>query len=434
MRLGEMANSGAAADGKPLDGVRVLALEQMQALPFATQLLARLGADVVKVEAPDFGESGRGAHPAMLDPVGRPVGATFLRNNLGKRSISVDLKSDAGRDLVLRLVRNFDVFAENFRTGALDRMGLGYDAVAGMNPAVVYLSTSGFGAADASPYAAWPAYASIVEGMSGIYEYMRRPGEGPRANPVGALGDISAGLFATIGVLAALRQRDRTGKGQRVDIAMYDSVVAMTDLVMNLASLGQERLPFPPSFVLDTFRAADGWFVVQLVREHQFERLARVVGHPEWVEDPRLATRAGWGEHLEDVIRPGIEAWSAGRTKLDACQALTAAGVAAGPCHSSREVIADPHLAARSMIVEVERTDGVPDPVLVPGNPVKLSGMAEGPEHRVPWLGEHTLELLAAELGMGPGELAELAAAGVIGVYPGVPAADSAGPAGAPLS
>ena len=191
MRLGDIGNQEAVPNGAPLDGVRVLALEQMQALPFATQLLARLGADVVKIEHPKGGESGRGALPAMADPAGRLVGATFLRNNLNKRSLAIDIKSPQGRSLVLRLAPRFDVVAENFKAGTLERLGLGYAAVAAIHPSVIYVSTSGFGAD--SPYADWPAYACIVEAMSGIYEYMRRPGDAPRANPVGALGDIERG-------------------------------------------------------------------------------------------------------------------------------------------------------------------------------------------------------------------------------------------------
>ena len=385
---------------RPLDGVRVLAAEQMQALPYATQLLARLGADVVKVEPPG-GESGRSSRPSMRDPNGEEVGATFLRNNLGKRSVVLDLKSDAGRELFLRLAPRFDVVAENFKAGTMARLGLDYDAVAAVHPQVVYLSVSGFGADPGSPYAGWPAYASIVEAMSGIYDYMCPPGQAPRANPVGALGDISSALFGVIGVLAALRHRDRTGEGQHVDVAMYDAAVAMTDVVVNFASLGVDHHPFPQPYILDTFRAADGFFVVQLVREHQFERLARVVGRPEWLDDPRLAERAGWGQRLEAVIRPGIEQWAAGLSKTEAARALMAEGVAAGPCHDAADVIADPHLRARNMVVAMERTDGVDQPVLLPGNPVKLSKVPERPERRVPWTGEHTDEVLREELGIG---------------------------------
>ncbi len=413
MKVGEVANEDAAQYGKPLDGIRVLAAEQMQALPYATQLLARLGADVVKVE-PLAGESGRGAQPSMRDPDGRVVGATFLRNNLGKRTISLDLKSDQGRDLFLRLVPRFDIVAENFKAGTMDRFGLGYDVLSAAHPAVIFLSISGFGASG-SPYSSWPAYAPIVEAMSGIYDYLNATNQPPRAAPVGALGDISAALFATIGVFAALRHRDTTGQGQQVDIAMFDSAVAMTDIVMNLASLGQAKQPFPKHFILDSFRAADGWFVMQLVRDHQFGPLADVVGHPEWKDDPRLADREGWGQHLDDIIRPGVEAWASTRTMIEASKELTAAGVAAGPCFHSSDVITDPHLDRRNMVVELERVDGVDDPVLIPGNPVKLSKVAEGPETRVPWLGEHTQDLLQDELGLTDDELDGLVEGGVIG-------------------
>src|SRR3954469_20842026 len=174
MQLGDVVNPDAAANGKPLDGVRVLALEQMQALPWGTQLLARLGADVVKVEHPKGGESGRASLPAMTDPEGRSIGATFLRNNLNKRSVAIDLKHPEGRELVLQLAPKFDVFAENFKAGTLRRLRLGYDALAAVHPACIYLSVSGFGNTISSPYDSWPAYAPIVEAMSGIYDFKQQ--------------------------------------------------------------------------------------------------------------------------------------------------------------------------------------------------------------------------------------------------------------------
>jgi formyl-CoA transferase len=414
MRLGEVANAAAARYGKPLEGVRVLALEQMQALPFGTQLLARLGADVVKVEHPLEGESGRGALPAMTDPQGRRCGATFLRNNLGKRSVGIDLKHPAGRELVLRLAARFDVFAENFKAGALERMGLGYDAVASVNPRIVYLSVSGFGNRGESPYRDWPAYAPIVEAMSGLYEHAREPGRPPRTAPAGALGDISAAIFGVIGVLAALRHRDRTGEGQHVDVAMLDAVIAMTDIVTNFWSMGVRPDGDGPALIMDGFEAADGWFVMQVGREHQFERLARLIGRENWLADERLATREGWRRHLDDVIRPGVNAWARRLSKREACRILSEAGVAAGPCLSPPEVIADAHVAARNMLVAMDRTDGVADPVLIPGNPVKMSKVAEGPETRVPWIGEHTAQVLSSELGLTEAELDRLRADGVI--------------------
>jgi formyl-CoA transferase len=414
MRLGEIANADAVPYGKPLDGVRILAVEQMQALPFATQLLARLGADVVKVEAPVGGDSGRGSRPAMSDPQGRAVGATFLRNNLNKRSITIDLKHPLGRELVLRLAPRFDVFGENFKSGALARLGLGYNDVSAAHPAVVYVSVSGFGNGSPSPYASWPAYASVAEAMSGIYEFKRRGDEPPAAAPVGGLGDIGTALFASIGVLAALRHRDRTGQGQYVDMAMLDAMIAMTDIVTNYWSMGLRGGDLG-QVILHGFRAADGWFVLQVVREHQFETLANVVGHPEWTTDDRFAGGTGWLEHLDSVIRPAVERWAATKGKLQACAELSAAGLAAGPCFADEEVVGDPHVAMRNMLVELPRTDGVAQPVLIPGNPVKLSKMAEGPERRVPWHGEHTDEVLRTELSVDDEELASLRAAGAIG-------------------
>jgi formyl-CoA transferase len=413
VRLGDVANAGAASNGKPLDGVRVLALEQMQALPYATQLLARLGADVVKIESPNGGDLGRSSLPAVVDPEGRSVGATFLRNNLDKRSMCVDLKRPEGRDLVLRLAPRFDVVAENFKPGAMDRLGLGAADLAAVDERIIYVSVSGFGNTGDSPYRERPAFASITEAMSGIYTFTAGAGNQPVANPVGALGDMSAALFATIGILAALRHRDATGRGQHVDVAMLDSVVAMTDIVANFWSLGLRGGDIGP-VVLTTFRAADGWFVLQIGREQHFRSLADIVGHPEWVDDPRFAERAGWVEHLDSTIRPAIESWASERTRDDACAALSSAGLAAGPCATDDELVVDPHVAARNMLVEVERPDGVEQPVLVPGNPVKLSAVAEGPEHRPPWLGEHTDDLLREELGLDDRTISGLRADGVV--------------------
>ena len=418
MQLGDVVNGDAAPYGRPLDGVRILAAEQMQALPYATQLLARLGADVVKVEHPGVGESGRGSFPHMVDPDGRTVGATFLRNNLNKRSVAIDLKRPEGRELFLSLVPRFDVVCENFKAGTMARLGLGYDVIAERHPAAIYLSLSGFGNTVETPYRNWPAYASIVEAMSGIYVYKREPGRGPRANPVGALGDISSALFGTIGVLAALRHRDRTGEGQQIDVAMLDAIVAMTDIVTNLWSMGiHGQVEDEIKAIVDSFAAGDGWFVLQCVRPQHFTTLAEVIGKPAWNDDPRFATSAGWIDNIGEV-RAAIEAWAAPMTKFEAAAALSAAGLAAGPCLTPPEVIADPHVAARHMLVETPRTDdpdGELGPILVPGNPVKMSKVAEGPETRVPWLGEHTAEVLSAELGLGDDDLAKLRAEGVIG-------------------
>jgi crotonobetainyl-CoA:carnitine CoA-transferase CaiB-like acyl-CoA transferase len=403
-----------AAAKKPLAGIRILAIEQMQALPFATLLLARLGADVVKIESVGSGDQARGSLPAITDPLGRRIGATFLRNNLNKRSVCIDLKTPAGRDLALQLAKGFDVVAENGRPGSMDRLGLGYADIAAVNPRCIYTSVSGFGNTVDTPYREWPAFAPVVEAMSGLYEMKRADGQPPTPAPAGALGDIGAALFATIGILAALRHRDITGAGQYVDIAMLDCVVAMTDIITNFWSMGASARTVG-QLILRGFQAKDGWFMLQVGREHQFERLAHLIGHPEWLRDPRLTSRQGWVDHMDEVLAPAIEGWAASMTKLEACHVLADAGIAAGPCLRDDEVAHDPHLAARGMLVSIERSDQPDRPVLVPGNPVRMSALRSDPDTAVPWLGQHTDDVLAVELGLAPDELAALRAQQVIG-------------------
>ncbi len=416
MKLGEIRNPEREAFGKPLDGVRVLALEQMQALPYATQLMAHLGAEVVKVEPPGRGDSGRASQPAITDADGRRVGATFLRNNLSKQSVAIDVGQDAGRELIQRLVPHFDVVAENYRAGALAKRGLGYADLAPLRPGLVYVSISGFGQDEASPYVDWPAYAPIGEAMGGLYEPNREEGRPPPVVVAGALGDNASALFAVIGTLAALRQRDRTGEGQHVDVAIYDAMIAINDMLPFLWSMGLPPVWCTPRHfaLVASFRARDGWFVVACFREHQFERLARSVGHPEWCADPRFATREGWAAHRESVIRPAVEAWAREKGKLEAARELCAQGVAAGPSNDGADLRADPHVALRDMLIEVPRPDAGSD-LLVVGNPVKLSRVAEGPAASFPRLGEHTDRVLRSTLGLDAEELAQLRARGVIG-------------------
>lgn len=402
--------------GRPLEGIRVLALEQMQSLPYATQLLARLGADVVKIEHPERGDLGRGAQPAIADPHGRPVGATFLRNNLSKRSVAVDLKHPEGAALVRRLAPRFDVVAENFKPGTVERFGLGWDDLVAVHPRLVWLSISGFGNLAPSPYAHWPAFAPVAEAMAGLYAINRGPDEPVKVSPVGALGDTGTALFAVIGVLAALRQRDATGRPQRVDVAMFDAMVAFADIVPNYWSLGKD--PRTPTLIINHgFALRRGEIVIQVGREHQFARLAEAVGHPEWVDDERFATRQGWLEHLE-VIRAGVRDWAGDRTPVAAADALAAAGIAAAPVFEAEDLVHDDHVAAHEMLVGIPRPDGAEQPVLTPGNPVKIADLAEDHPSRPPWLGEHTEDVLSAELGLDPDEIADLAARGVIGREP----------------
>jgi crotonobetainyl-CoA:carnitine CoA-transferase CaiB-like acyl-CoA transferase len=265
----------------------------------------------------------------------------------------------------------------------------------------------------ASPYGEWPALAAVVEAMSGIYELKREPGKPPTVSPMGALGDISTALFSTIGILCALRLRDATGKPQRVDVAMFDVLVAMTDIVVNFASLGVHG-GLGAVGIMHGFQARDGYFILQVIREHQWAGLCDLIGRPEWKTDDRFANRAAWTDLLEPEIRPAVEAWAASRSKLECCDALTKAGLIAGPCFSADEVMADPHLADRHMLVAMDRTDGEENPVLTPGNPIKFHGVPEGPESRVPWLGEHTRAVLEQELNLESSAIDALFASGVV--------------------
>ncbi len=415
LRVGEVRGAERERHGKPLAGLRVLAIEQMQALPYATQLLAQLGADVVKVEHPTRGDSARYSRPQIPDLDGTPTGATYLRNNLNKRSIGIDLKHPRGRELVLRLAPHFDALAENFQAGGMAALRLGYAELAAVAPRLIYLSLSGFGNRGASPYQGWPAYAPVAEAMAGLYEPTRRPGEPPPVVVAGALGDNGTALFAVIGLLTAVIQRARSGLGQHVDIAMYDSMLALTDMVPFMWSVGEpiHAATAGRTGVVAAFAARDGHFVVAVFREHQFEALCREIGHPEWPADPRFATRELWAENREELIRPAIEAWAREKSKLEASHALCNLGIPAGPSNFAQDIAADPHVALRNMLIEIERPDS-PRPMLLVGNPVKLSGSADGPVARFPRIGEHTGAVLSELLQLPANELTELRELGVI--------------------
>jgi formyl-CoA transferase len=407
MELGAITNPDAVQYGKPLEGVRILALEQMQALPYATQLLARLGADVVKVESVKGGDLGRGSQPGITDPDGRFVGATYLRNNLDKKSICVDLKAPEGKQLILDLAPKFDIVAENFKGGALSRMGLGYDDIAAVHPGVIYLSVSGFGNTVATPYDGWPAYAAVAEAMSGIYDYKLEPGRPPAVSPVGALGDIGTALFGTIGILAALRHRDRTGLGQYIDVAMFDAMVSMTDLVTNFWSLGLRPAPGQGlAMILDGFEASNGWFIIQVGREHEFERLANLIGKPEWKTDPAYTTPKARQPHIMEIFAT-IENWLKDKTKFEAVDILRKFDIPCAPVLSMKELLNDKSLRASGSIVDVPHKER--GSYVTVGSPIKFSDLK--PEITgSPLLGEHTDEILS-ELGYSKTDIANIHAA-----------------------
>jgi formyl-CoA transferase len=415
VRVGDTRPADDPAARRPLEGLRILALEQMQALPFATQLMAHLGAEVIKVEHPLRGDTGRGATPRVTDHTGHEVGATYLRNNLGKRSIGIDLKTDAGRALVLRMAPHFDVVAENFKAGSLDALGLGYDAVHAVAPRAIYASVSGFGNLRPSPYKRWPAYAPIAEAMGGLLEPTRKLGQPPRPVPAQGLGDNASALFCVIGILSALRRREQTGVGQHVDVAMYDAMIAMADMTPQLHSLGVDigHATAGRTAIVGAFRAKDGYFVIAVFREHHFEKFAATIGRSDWVGSPEFATREDWARNIEPIVRPAIEAWARDKTKLEASRLFAEQGIAAGPSNDGADLANDPHVAAHDMLIEVPVPDR--DPLLQPGNPIKFSDAPEGPVRSFPGLGEHTAEVLREVLELDEEEIERLRGEGVVG-------------------
>jgi formyl-CoA transferase len=297
----------------------------------------------------------------------------------------------------------------------MDRLGLGYDDIAAVNPRAVYLSVSGFGNRTASPYRHWPAYAPVAEAMAGLYELGRRPGEPLRTGVAGALGDNVAALYATIGILAALRHRELTGVGQHVDVSMLDAMIAVNDMYPQLWSLDlpAQTATGRGTGILATFPAADGDFLIAVIREHQLARLATLVDRPEWVSDPRLADRAEWSERIEDIFRPVIEAWASDRTRVQAVAELAQSGIPAGPCFTMADLAADEHVRAHHMFVEIPSASD--RSVLMPGNPIKMSRLAEGPLRRYPAAGESTTQVLSTLLGLDIDEIERLRASGAFG-------------------
>jgi crotonobetainyl-CoA:carnitine CoA-transferase CaiB-like acyl-CoA transferase len=231
----------------------------------------------------------------------------------------------------------------------------------------------------------------------------------------GALGDNAAALFSVIGILAALHHREQTGEGQMVDIALYDSMIAMTDMVPFLASMDApaEWATSGSQGVNDAFRAQDGYFVVTVLRWHHFERLAHFLGHPEWLADSAFAGLPGMARQTNGPLRKAIESWAADKTKVEAAQALAAMGIAAGASQTAADLETDPHVSTRNMLIEIDRSDG-PKPIQLVGNPVKFSGAPEGPIGPFPMLGQHTAEVLQTELGLSDADVEALAADGTI--------------------
>jgi len=380
----------------PLDGVRVVDLTQVMGGPFCTMQLGDLGADVIKVEPPtgDLARSMGGAELRMRGNDNAP----FFALNRNKRSIVLDLTREDDRASFMALARTADVLVESFRPGVMKRLGIDYESMAAANPRLIYTSISGFG--QTGPYAERPGFDLIAQGMSGIMSVTGEPGGAPVKCGV-PIADLSVGLIATNGVLAALIARGTTGRGQHIDTSLFEAALAMsvwetteywaTDSAPH-AMGSAHRLNAP----YQAFRTRDGYINLAALSPAQWQNLCETLGREELAADPRFATNAARMENRQTLVRE-IEAGLATRSTAEWVNAMTAAGVPAGPIYDFAQVFADPQTQARAMVEEIEHPEA--GRVRTLGFPLKMSATPPGVRRPPPLLGEHTAEILR-ELGI----------------------------------
>ena len=393
---------------RPLEGLRVLDFTRVLAGPLATALLADLGAEVIKVEPP------QGDDYRAIGPMRNGESALFSVMNRNKKSLVLDLKQPQAAALVEALVEKVDVVVENFRPGVADRLGIGYERLAARNPRLVYVSVSGFG--QTGPYAGRPAYDVIVQAMSGIMEATGDP-NGPPTLVGEAISDVVAGLFASWAILAAVHQTQRTGQGQQVDVAMFDTTLSF--LVTSMARYLFTGTParrvgnrHPLSAPFGVYRAKDGHFALAVLNLKLFQALANAIGQPALGQDDSLASDEQRSAR-EPELRAAIEAWAADHSVDEVVAIIEQAGVPVAPIWNIAQALESPQALARNLLqpVDDERLPGLRLPV----QPVRFGGAATCPPTRAPALGEHTEDLLSTLLGLSLEKLAELKTAGVLG-------------------
>ncbi len=403
----EPALSPPATRPLPLTGIRVLDVSQVMAGPFACMLLADLGADVIKVEPPGTGDQTRGA---MGFKMKGPDSLGFLNMNRNKRSIALNLKSEAGRGLFLRLARDADVVLENYRPGALKRMGLGYDVLSALNPRLVYTSISGFG--QSGPWADRPGFDLMAQAMSGVMSVTGYP-DGPPVKAGVPVADIGCALFAVYATLAAVIGAKATGQGQYIDAALFDAAMAFSVWdVCDYWGTGKPPEPLGTSNKMaapyQAMACSDGYFVMGANNQKLWLKLCAEIGRPELIDDPRFASNAQRLAHRAE-LQVELEKTFRQNTKDHWVTTLLAAGLPAGPILSYPEAFESEHGKARAMRMEIDHPIDGKVPSI--GFPVKLSGTPQQVRRHPPLLGEHTDELLA-ELGIGAAERQALAEQG----------------------
>lgn len=392
---------------KALAGVRVLDLTRVLAGPYASMILGDLGADIVKIENTQGGDDSRSFGPFVN---GESV--YFISLNRNKKSLSLNLKSDEGKAIFLQLVKEADVVLENFRPGTMEKLGLGYDELEKVNPGLVYAATSGFG--HTGPYSQKAAYDLIVQGMGGIMSLTGDP-EGPPTRVGASVGDITSGLFTTIGILAALNKRKETGLGQKVDVSMLDCQVAILEnAIARYAVSGTSPKPtgnrHPSITPFSVFKAMDGYVVVAAGNDTLWQKWCYTVGRDDLAQDPRFKTNGNRTDNW-DALEPLMSEVMSQKGVEDWLTILEEAGIPASPINDVAKVVEHPQVVARDMIVHQEHP--VAGSIMMPGIPIKLSKNPGSIDTPAPTLGEHN-EAILKGLGYTNEDLVRLQEAGVI--------------------
>ncbi|CUW40481.1 L-carnitine dehydratase/bile acid-inducible protein F (CoA-transferase family) [Magnetospirillum sp. XM-1] len=405
---------------RALDDILVLDLSRVLAGPFCTQMLADLGARVIKVEKPGSGDDTRGWGPPFLtDPETGEKGdaAYYLAANRGKHSVTIDMATPEGQDLVRRLAARADVLVENYKLGGLKKYGLDYESLKEINPRLVYCSITGFG--QDGPYAPRAGYDFMIQAMGGLMsvtgEKDALPGGGPQKAGI-AIADLSTGLHAVIAVLAALNQRHRTGRGQHIDLGLLDVQVAMmTNQAMTYlvsgdapARAGNGHAAIVP---YQAFPTADGHLIIAVGNDGQFAKLADELGHPEWAADERFTLNRARVEH-RDILIPLIEAETRRYGSAQLLDALERRQIPSGPINTMDKVFADPQAQARDLRREVPHATAGTIPTVA--SPLRLSDSPVAYDRGPPLLGEHTDSVLIELLGLDAAALDALRAKGVV--------------------
>ena len=389
----------------PLAGLRVLELARILAGPWAGQILADLGADVIKVESPEGDDTRRWGPPFVEGWDGSDLGAAYFHAcNRGKRSLVADFRTPTGREAVRRLAQRADVLIENFRVGGLARHGLDYESLRQHNPRLIYCAITGFG--QTGPYAHRAGYDFMIQGMGGIMDLTGEP-DGPPQKIGVAFADIFTGTYASTAVLAALAQRERTGAGQYLDLALLDTMVGvLANQGMNYLVSGQapRRMgnSHPNIVPYQVFAVSDGHVIVAVGNDAQFRRLCEWLGQPALASDPRFATNPARVRHREELI-PCLSAQLAPFTRAAVLEALEERGIPCGPINDLAAVFADPQVRHRNLALQLPSESAHAG--VIPGirSPLNFSGAELALGRPAPLLGEHTAQILE-EIGLAPGQ------------------------------